>query len=416
MFSRLFKRNKKNTELGVIFDIGSSSVGGALVVFSSSEKPLILYTTRKEIAFSSEVEPERLLLSMKRTLKSVALDIQKNGLKRVNFRTMKIKRVRSAYCTFSAPWYLAQPKHIKNTYKEKKSIDARFIKKILEEEEELFLTDAIKEYGSIEKNSLYLLEHTLLKVEIDGYEITEFHNQKTDNLELSLFSTMTPEKVAEGAIDVVSEVFHLESFHLHSFALNSFSVVRDILGLHTFLLVDISGEVTEVTLVRDGKILESGTFPFGINTFARRAGVLLKLSNEDVFSLMSLKSEEEKSVLIFDEKKEKTLHEVETEWCQQFSDLIKDFGRNNVISSHMVLMTDARFSSFFKRLFQQEPVVKNLSYGFTPDITIASYEKFEEYVQTAKDVKKDTFLSMETIFFNTFHEIYDEGGLDTFHS
>ena len=115
MFSWLFSNKKNKKELSIIFDIGSGSVGAALVELSYFNKPTILYSTRKDIAFKEEVNPDKLLSSMKIAMESVALNVQKIGFKNEALVRLKNKDIGTIYCVFSSPWYLAQPKKITQT-------------------------------------------------------------------------------------------------------------------------------------------------------------------------------------------------------------------------------------------------------------------------------------------------------------
>ena len=417
MFSGIFGGKKNKTELAIVFDIGSASIGGALVNLSYGKKPLVLYTTRKDIAFASEVEPNRLLASMKRTLKETALDIQKKGLRRINFRSISGKEIQAIYCTFSAPWYLAQPKQLMNKYKETKNIDSKFVEELLRQEEVAFLEEAMKEYSKKDKEDLHLLENILTNIKIDGYDIKKLNDQKTKDLELSIFSTMIPSQVADITIDTISAIFHTKNLHMHSFALVSFGVVRDILNKNNFLLLDITGEVTEVNVIYEGKLVESGTFPFGINTFVRKLIYALNTNKEEVLSILSMRGEEAQSILVFGENEKKTLEEVEDGWCKEFVSLINDFSNSHAIPSNIVFVTDAQYTSFFKHMFTtKKHIINAISYGFIPNITVLNQNFMEPYVNIAKNTKEDPFLAIESVFFNTSHKNHDKEELATFHN
>lgn len=416
MLSGIFSRKKGKTELAVVLDIGSASIGGALVQLSYNEKPLIIYTTRKDMTFASEVDPERLLESMKKTLKSVLLDVQKSGFKSTAAVSLGKQKVEAVYCTFSAPWYLAEPKQVSHMYKEQKTIDSKFVEKILHSEEEVFINDAIKEYASKDKDDLYLLENVLINVEIDGYDVRKLSGQKTQDLELSILSTMIPSRVADAVIDTVSSVLHVKDLHLHSFALVSFGVVRDVFDKENFLLLDISGEVTEVNLVHEGKLLESGTFPFGLHTFARKLSKSLNSSTEEVLSKLSMKQDEESSILVFEDTEKQIIDEVENQWCKEFVGLVNEFAKEHSLSPNIVFIGDEKYSEFFKGLFHKEVIIDSISYGFKPNVTVLDRDITKPYVYNAKDSKEDVFLAIETVFFNTSHDSYHKRDLATFHN
>jgi len=414
MFSGLFSHKKNKTELTIIFDIGSGSVGAALVELAYLNKPTILYSTRKDIAFNEEINPNKLLSSMKTAMESVAQNVQKIGFKNETLGHLKNKNIGTVYCVFSAPWYLAQPKRITQTYADKKNITNSFIKKILQKEEETFLENTAKEYTNKHEEELYLLEHVITNIETDGYEIQSIRGQETKNLNLSIFSSLIPEKVAKTAISVVASVFHTDNLHLHSFSMVSFGVVRDVLDLKDFIFIDISGEVTEVNLVSRGELVESGSFPFGINTHARLLSKKLQTNPDEALSRLSSIGDKKRDVLVFGDKEKNTVSDTNDDWNKQFSELLGKFSGKYTLSPNVVFTVDSRFIKFFEESLKSDTVKNAVSYGNEPNIIPITDDFLLEYIHMAKSAKTDSFISIETLFFNTSHENYDKKDFATF--
>ena len=414
MFSGFFSHKKNKKELSIIFDIGSGSVGAALVELSCLNKPTILYSTRKGIAFTEEVNPDKLLSSMKIAMESVALNVQKMGFKNETLGHLKNKDIGTIYCVFSSPWYLAQPKKITQTYKDKKSITNGFIKKILEKEEEEFLEKTANEYTNKHEEELYLLEHIITNLEVDGYEIQSIKGQEAKNIKLSIFSSLIPEKVANTAISVVSKVFHTDNLHLHSFSIVSFGVVRDVLDLADFIFLDISGEVTEVNLVSGGELVESGSFPFGINTHARLLSKKLKTNPDEALSRISSTGDKKREILVFGDVEKNTINETNEEWNKQFYSLINKFSEKYSLPPNIVFTVDEKFINFFKESLKSDTIKNIVSYGNDPNIIPITDDFLTEYVYVSKSAKLDPFISIETLFFNTSHENYDKKDFATF--
>ena len=105
--SPLFKKNNSQSEIAVVYDIGSASVGASLVELRPNKNPKILYSVRKTAAFLRRGDTERLLGAVGKSLNEVSLDIQKDGLKHLKFTKRGGQTIDSAYCFFSSPWYVS---------------------------------------------------------------------------------------------------------------------------------------------------------------------------------------------------------------------------------------------------------------------------------------------------------------------
>ena len=88
--------------LAVILDIGSGSVGGALVSFSENKKPKILFSVRKPIIFQNDFKFERFLSSMLKAADQVLEEISK----------AKQGKPKQVFCILAAPWYVSQARNI----------------------------------------------------------------------------------------------------------------------------------------------------------------------------------------------------------------------------------------------------------------------------------------------------------------
>ena len=68
---KFFSKSKKSEDLMLVFDIGSSSVAGAFFKATDSGVPKIIYTIREPITLEKDINPERFLELMLKTLEKV---------------------------------------------------------------------------------------------------------------------------------------------------------------------------------------------------------------------------------------------------------------------------------------------------------------------------------------------------------
>ena len=73
----MLSRNTKKEKPVIILDIGSSSIGGAIVLIKKNSPPMVLYSVRKQIRVKDDINFSRFLSSMSDTLESVLTELAK---------------------------------------------------------------------------------------------------------------------------------------------------------------------------------------------------------------------------------------------------------------------------------------------------------------------------------------------------
>ena len=94
-------------DLILLFDISSSSVGGAFLKISKSGVPRIVFTVREPIVFKEQINVDQFL-----SLTIKALEVVTNKAYIADLAPSKI------FCNLSSPWYISQTRIInyaKNT-------------------------------------------------------------------------------------------------------------------------------------------------------------------------------------------------------------------------------------------------------------------------------------------------------------
>ena len=70
----LFGKQTKDEEVGLILDIGSASVAGALVLFTKKKQPRVLYVTRIPITVSDDIDEHNFTKSILVTNTKITID------------------------------------------------------------------------------------------------------------------------------------------------------------------------------------------------------------------------------------------------------------------------------------------------------------------------------------------------------
>ncbi len=98
-----FSKTENQKELSLVFDIGSSSVGGSLFYIESSGNPHIIYTNREPILIDQNLDLQSFFNLTISALTKLVEKIHKEN-------PAKIDRV---FCVLSSPWFHSQTRNIK---------------------------------------------------------------------------------------------------------------------------------------------------------------------------------------------------------------------------------------------------------------------------------------------------------------
>ena len=250
----IFSGAEKKNELILVFNIGSSSVDGALFEAQCSGIPKIIFSAREPIKIEEKVEISHFLLTTIKSLEIVAYKIFQAGLGAPS----------QVFCVLSSPWYVFQTRIISF----KKNTPFIFTEKLADElikkEIKLFEEEHVLKYSHSD-NQVRVIELKNIKTLLNGYEISESMDQKAKELEMHIFISISGESVLKKMEDTISKHFHLKQIKFSSFVLSFFTVARDFYPKQeNFLLVDIGGEMTDISMVKKNTLRESISFLWGV--------------------------------------------------------------------------------------------------------------------------------------------------------
>ena len=383
---------KKNEQSYLLFDIGSSSVGGGVVTFSNG-RPKIVYTNREQFSFEREINQKKLLTNMLRALEKSADDIQKNGMVHLTFTAFGARRVKDIFCVLSAPWCLSRTRILKVKKDEPFTVTPNFLERIAEAEELEFDKDAPKiGDGLYEGNDkLSAVEKKIIKIRLNGYELRLPIFKKVTNLELSLFISVTTKEIKEKIEKAIAKIFgQSQQPEFNSFVLTSFTALRDSFSdTNNFIFMDVSGEVTELAFVRHQVILETISFPYGRNTLIRRLAQILKTEPALAESLLALR---------LNHKTEEALKIAGAEWLKFLDTTVADFAKDDFVPIKVFLTADQDVRKYFVELINQQTISQFSLEGDKLSAVSLDENVLKNYYRAGGSMEVDPFILIETLF------------------
>lgn len=365
----------KEQKLSVVLDIGSASIGGSLVLFDKKQIPQILYTTRVPLPITEDLGESELTRLMAKTLRKVFGDISKIGLKRLNFLKMKGKRVDSIHCVFASPWFMAETK----TERVNKSITLTpdYINNLVKKEKKSF------EGRLAIDGEVSLIEQKIIHTKLNGYTTSSPYNKMANNAEITFFLSIVPKNILD-IIEKISDLhFNIDEVTYHSFTLVSYKTLMDIFPEDSNAVIfDITGEVTDISVIEDDSLVKILSMPIGRNTVARDIAKRKKVSHNVALSYLDLYVTGSAEPRLQFEV-ENSVSSIKKIWDKEIVSILPR------IEGKTIFIT-ADSEVFSKYLIGADP----------KKVINVSNKHFNNIVLTKKGTKEDVFLSTDVFFIN----------------
>lgn len=387
----IFGGNKEKGKLVLVFDIGSSSVGGALFLMRDTGIPKIIFSVREPIILEENLNVNRFLALAIKSLKIVTSRIY----------SAKLGAPKEIFCVLSSPWYVSQTRIIKLEKNAPFIFNSKLADSLIQKEIVLFEEDNLAEYVKT-KNPIRLIEIKNIKIMLNGYETSIPLNQKVQELEMTIFISMSPEQVLGKIEKTIQELFHFREIKFSSSVMTSFAVVRD-MNTHNenFLLINIGGEVTNISMVKKNILRESISFPLGFNFLIRGVASFLSCSLSEAKSYLSLLKNEHASASLA-KKLEVILGKLKLEWLTKFQASLANLSNDISIPATIYIAVDRDLANFFSEVIKSEQFNQYTLAESKFKVIFLSVEVLHGLAEFEENIIRDAFLLLDSIYINRF--------------
>lgn len=387
----IFSKAKKEDELIAVFNIGSSSVGGALFFAQSSGIPKIIFSIVEALPVEEKMDVNKFLSLTLQTLDSVGAKMYGAGLGAP-------KRI---FCVLSSPWYMSQTRTINSKKNTSSIFTEKLADELIQKEIKIFSEEHAVKYGDANQG-IRPIELKNIKTMLNGYEALRPLGQKAKEIEMIIFISLAGEEMLSRVEETIRRHFQFETIKFSSFAMASFTVIRDMyVNQENFLLIDIGGEVTDIFLAKKNVLRESVSYPLGVNFLTRGIAARLGCTLQEARSLISLFKDghAEKSVA---QKLELILTELKKEWLKNFQESLANLSKDISIPSTIFIIVDKTMVEFFSEIIKSEQFSQ---YTFTEskfDVTFLGSQALHNTAQFEESVMRDSFLVVDAVYINRF--------------
>lgn len=397
-----FSFTSRNEEISLIFDIGSGTLGCAIVKFNKGKSPQILYTYREPIVSKRNIDSEGLTQAMIKTLNSVCDVVLRDGFAHLPNPKNSIKRINKVHYVFSSPWVLSQTKVITVEKETEVLVTRELIESIIKDEEKGFERMYSEgNYSDTFDFDVDIIERNVVQVNLNGYTTHNPFGKYAHKIEVPFFLSVISRKVVGKIDDVVRKHFSPHGHKAHSCILLSCITLRDMFHAEDdFMFVDIHGELTDIGIVKNGVLVQAASFPLGINTIVRKVSKELsttpQVAESQIRIFLEGKTDDKISVIM-----KGVLNKIRREWVALFHEALDDLNAHGVIPHKIFLIVGSGMERFFADFIQEE----KFSLGMVQDtfeVTPLDGEIFTQYGSYTKRADRDPFLGMHAIALNKF--------------
>lgn len=387
----IFEEKKNKEELAVVFDIGSSSVGGALILVGSTGVPKIIFSIREPIILEKKIKFDRFLTLTLKSLEIVANKISLAGL----------GAPKKTFCVLSSPWYASQTRTIVLNKNTPFIFNSKLADSLIEKEVKLF-EDECKEKFVSTKEKIVPIELKNMRIMLNGYVVPKPLGQKTRELQMTIFVSMSGEQILQKIKEAVGKHFYSQNIKFSSFAVASFTVARDLfIEQDNFLLIDIGGEVTDISMIKKDILCSSISFSLGCNFLTRGVASLLDCSLSEAMSYLSLYKNGHMSDSAM-KKIEPVINKLKTEWLSKFQESLVNLSNDISIPATIFLTVDQNLSDFFTETIKSEQFNQYTLTESKFKVVFLGVQALGGLVSVKGDITRDSFLIIESIYINRF--------------
>jgi len=387
----IFFGSKDKKESVLVFDIGSSSVGAAVFEVQKHGIPKIILSVREPIILENKIDINQFLSLALKSIEIVARRVSMMG----------VGKPSKIFCVLSSPWYASQTRIIKLEKNTPFLFTSKLADSLIQKEISLFEEENLTKF-SHNDNKIRMIEFKNMKTMLNGYVTPDPLNKKTKKLEMTVFISMSIEQILKKIEETIFKHFHNENIKFSSFVMASFTVARDIfMDQDNFLLVDIAGEVTDISMIKKDILINSISYPLGYNFMIRGVAENLNCTLSEAESFISLYKDGH-AVESVEKKLEPVINKLKTKWLSRFQESLVNLSDDISVPATIFITVDQDLTSFFSKIIKNEQFNQ---YTLTePEFRIIFLDvKILNGITAFKDnVNRDPFLIIESIYLNRF--------------
>lgn len=383
----LFSKKEHKNELKksvLLVDIGSASVSTALVIIEDKKSTLVA-TESNDIAILSNLTYGQFEKEMH---KSLATSLSKI----LNKIPGSIDAVNVC---LASPWYDSQVRTAKLLRNTPFVVSKTILDDMIKRELKAFEEEQIKT-KKISGDSVRSVESQTIRATLNGYETHEPIGLNAKQLELTIFLSVASEHTIKRTEEIIKRVYEAP-VTFSTFLSMTYLVARDFFPHQdNYMLMDIGGEVTDISFVKQNGLQQSFSFPMGKNFILRRLSVGLQRTIAESETLWALHNEAKTTGAVY-EACNRILIAAKKEWQVAFQQALYSASKDLGVPDVILLSVDDSISFWFSDAIKNEQFHQNTLAGKEFKVFFMNSSLFNDALSFGQNVEKNSALMVEAI-------------------
>jgi hypothetical protein len=338
----------KKSKAIAVFDISSSSVGGAhaLVEHDKNDKTKVtlLVQERRDSGLEDEINIERFVEDTAKALEVVIEHV----------RTADVHHPELIQVALASPWYSTHSRTIAYNRTAGFTCTQRLVNELIEKEIiSLMKQPANEDTQEAFGNGFRIVEQQLSHIALNGYETADPFGKKALTLEVILTVTLVPEVVVERFTRILRRSYGDRKINVTTGPYATYVALRDNGGVaQDCVIIDVGEEVTDVAFVKAGNFLYQHSFPVGTYELYRAISSQTGSMTEaraflEAYRLQKLSAAHSKTV-------KKALMTFAGTWQQALQQVVEAGQYGFSFPSECYIIANPRFQDIFTSLVSED--------------------------------------------------------------
>lgn len=344
-----FSNDADRINCGAVVDIGSGSVGVAIVVSDGREKqPKIIWSHRERVVISSVVDQSTDKLITTALFKAI-LELGNGGVRNLRHYDKKLS-IQKVCVSISSPWSYTVTSTIDLNKDRAFTVTPKLVEELVKKAKKQS-SEKVDRNLVAKKLDLVPVEDSTISITENGYLIKNPYSKTVKNISLTRLAGFAGTHLVESIQDSIDKILPEVDLEITTFM---FTYYRALKKLNTKItdacLVDITAEATEIGIVRN-QILEHTTHnSFGSYTLARKISAAASIPFEE--ALGYLRDNAIITELSLSEAKQAAVVSVITEYETSLLEVFRRSGDKLSTPRNIFLHADATTEAFFKKIIE----------------------------------------------------------------
>lgn len=379
-------------ECGIVLDIGSGSVGAALVVSDCEEEKLeIVWSHREHVTLGNSETGEVTLRHIHTALINVFLQIGSVGTKELRAFDSSL-RISHIQASVAAPWAHTVIKQVHYSDEHPFEVTQELLDELSTMAEKQ-ATELILKNEFLKENGTVVLDSETIGTVTNGYNVPDVKNATTREISISHLSALAQKRTLEIINDSKNKLFPRTTLYTHSFMYLYYQVMQaSTPDTKEVCLIDVTSEATEIGIIREGVLTHVIHIPYGTYTLAREIAAACDLPKEEAYTY--LKGGQGFVDTKLSKAKSNDITIILTAYEERLAKLFKTTGDTLAIPKSLFLHTDSLTEKFFAtRITEAAKIATGMNHNV--------HKITAEFLQV--EGSHDTALNLSALYFHNEH-------------